>query len=415
MTRTTLTSQHAGFVSQLQSFSARRASLGTPIPQAGPSHAPGEVSPSGHSPRGSFFRGSPAPPSIPDGGDGDDDPNPHGDDPNPDPDPDGGPGGNADDDDNDNDDVVPNLAAALTYLADKLDRPSDSKTKSREPDTFDGSDPKKLRTFLTQCKLNFRDRPKAFNTDAAKVTFAITFLKGSAFDWFEPYISDGSHPPWETDYSEFVQELTENFGPFDAIGDAENELNNLSMADNHRYAKFALTFNRLATLVQWDEKALIFAFYRALPPRIKDEMSRVGRPSTLRALKELARTLDARHWRRQEEIKQETRNKSSSSHDNQSKSKKSAPNTSSSSSKSISTPSRPSGSNNSSSTPKKPAEDLTGKLGKDGKLTREERQRRFDNNLCLFCGSTGHKVTDCKKATKGRAAKISEVSDSSKK
>ena len=30
-----------------------------------------------------------------------------------------------------------------------------SRVKIREPDPFDGSDPKKLHTFLLQCKLNF--------------------------------------------------------------------------------------------------------------------------------------------------------------------------------------------------------------------------------------------------------------------
>ena len=30
-----------------------------------------------------------------------------------------------------------------------------SRVKSREPDPFDGSDPKKLHTFLLQCKVNF--------------------------------------------------------------------------------------------------------------------------------------------------------------------------------------------------------------------------------------------------------------------
>jgi hypothetical protein len=425
MTRTTRTSERAGIVSQISSFRARRAQVspsGSAV--AGPSGNRGGGSPRGHGPPGdSTMFGddlppAPIPPANP-GGDGGGDPDPDpgdGDGDDPDPNPAGGHGNNPDDGDND-DDNAPNLAEAITYLADKLDKPSESKTKSRDPDTFDGSDPRKLRTFLTQCELSFRDRPKAFNTDAAKVTFAITYLKDSAFDWFEPFITDGSHPDWETDYSEFVRELRENFGPFDPIGDAENELNSLTMAENQRYAKFALKFNRLASLVQWDEKALSFAFYRALPPRIKDEMSRVGRPMTLRPLKELARSLDARYWRRQEEIKQENRAKSSSSRDNQSKSTKPAPTTSSSTSKSTSTSSRPSGSNTSTSTstPKKPAEDLTGKLGKDGKLTKEERQRRFDNNLCLFCGSTGHKVSDCRKATKARSAKITEVSESSKK
>ena len=43
------------------------------------------------------------------------------------------------------------------------------------------------------------------------------------------------------------------------------------------------------------------------------------------------------------------------------------------------------------------APDLTGKLGKDGKLTPQERQRRLDNSLCLFCGRTRHMAKECPK------------------
>src|SRR6266481_3394175 len=49
---------------------------------------------------------------------------------------------------------------------------------------------------------------------------------------------------------------------------------------------------------------------------------------------------------------------------------------------------------------------LTGKLGKDGKLTPAERQHHMENNLCLFCGKTGHLAKDCSKvlsAGKARA------------
>ena len=42
---------------------------------------------------------------------------------------------------------------------------------------------------------------------------------------------------------------------------------------------------------------------------------------------------------------------------------------------------------------------LKGKLGQDGKLTLEECQRCFDNNLCLFCGAAGHKANECQKQT----------------
>ena len=69
---------------------------------------------------------------------------------------------------------------------------------------------------------------------------------------------------------------------------------------------------------------------------------------------------------------------------------------------------------------------ITDKLGKDGKLTLQERQCCFDNNLCMFCGSPGHSAKYCLKSSssaskskaqaiqaKGKEAK--ESSDSKKR
>ena len=38
--------------------------------------------------------------------------------------------------------------------------------KPCDPDTFDGSDVKKLKSFLVQCQLNFLDHPWAFRSDS---------------------------------------------------------------------------------------------------------------------------------------------------------------------------------------------------------------------------------------------------------
>ena len=46
----------------------------------------------------------------------------------------------------------------------------------------------------------------------------------------------------------------------------------------------------------------------------------------------------------------------------------------------------------------KPDPDLTGKLGKDRKLTPQECQHHMDNSLCLFCGKTGHIAKECPKS-----------------
>ena len=71
-----------------------------------------------------------------------------------------------------------------------------SRVKLREPDTFDGSDPKKLRTFLLHCKFNFRDHPDLFPDGTTKVNYILSYLKGSALECFEPGLLDPTMPAW---------------------------------------------------------------------------------------------------------------------------------------------------------------------------------------------------------------------------
>ena len=54
---------------------------------------------------------------------------------------------------------------------------------------------------------------------------------------------------------------------------------------------------------------------------------------------------------------------------------------------------------NNNSTPQEKTSYLSSKLGKDSKLLPEECQRRIDQGLCLLCGTKGHMVKDCPKAT----------------
>ena len=84
--------------------------------------------------------------------------------------------------------IFNNLSIAIDRLTCSVRSSNSSSlhTKVREPDTFDGTDPKKLRTFFIQCELNFQDQPKAFQTVQAKVTFAQSYLKGMAHEWFKP-------------------------------------------------------------------------------------------------------------------------------------------------------------------------------------------------------------------------------------
>jgi Retrotransposon gag protein len=305
------------------------------------------------------------------------------------------------------------LARALTLLANSIGalKVSKARTKVHEPDPFDGSDTRKLQPFLVQCQLNFRDRPDTFTSNEAKVTFALSYLKGTVLDYFEPALMDpDENPIWSTNYSKFTSELWTNFGPFNPKANAKNELDWLRMKDNQKITKYIVSFQQLALRVQWGQAALQQQFYIGLPSWIKDEIARIGKLDTLIKLRELSQGIDARYWEHHSEISRENalmseaekssektnklNNKSDKKSDNSSQKK--TPGNSGSSSSGNTT--NNSGSLN-NSTNKKSTLDLLEKLGKDGKLTPQERQRRMDGNLCLFCGKGGHMVKDCTKAT----------------
>jgi len=65
-----------------------------------------------------------------------------------------------------------------------------SKPKLREPDPFNGSDPRK----------------DMFEDNAEKVNYVLSYLKGTALDHFESAILDPIEPQWLSDFDLFVEE-----------------------------------------------------------------------------------------------------------------------------------------------------------------------------------------------------------------
>ena len=328
----------------------------------------------------------------------------------------------------------PDLTTVLAMLAQLIQQQSASRTTPspnserhnvREPDQYDGTEPHKLRSFFTQLGLVFKARPRTFDTDEKQVIYAISFLKGTPLQWFEPYLleTNSPNPPdFLSDYQIFQEELRVNFGPYDVTESAEHDLENLHMSDNQKIAKYVTQFARLATQTRWGHDALRYQFYCGLPERLKDRISDVGKPDNLNDLRNLAQQLDYRYWERKAErsrdnstsTKSNTNKSTSSASDNRSDSRSNNSNNSnrqqqkSSGSKSDNSSSKSNNSGSKTDNKSSPKPAYSDKLGKDGKLTNEERQRRFANNLCLFCGGAGHSARDCTKksssAAKARSA-----------
>ncbi|KAG6326191.1 hypothetical protein ID866_12898, partial [Astraeus odoratus] len=306
------------------------------------------------------------------------------------------------------------LTNAITCLSNATrHRPKDSGaacTKVHEPDTFDGMDPEKLHEFLVQCELNFHDRLQAFHLDVQKVGFALSFLKGIALTWFKPDLLDdtpGADPTWVDDYSEFVIELTTNFGPHDPVGDAKHQLDNLLMKDSSCINKYIIEFNHLATQVHgYGEGALRHMFYNGLLDCIKDEIAHIGKPPQLIDLHTMAQGIDMCYWEHKSEIACQNKSipqpSSSSKQSSSGGSSSKQSNTSSSASSSSSAGKGKNPQCPSSSTPKSSdssTPDLLGIIGKDGKLTAMEHLHHMKNLLCLFCGLPGHSAKDCPRST----------------
>lgn len=365
----------------------------TPASGAPPEGVPAEPSPPRiHSPNNPFANTAPEPAAPVGGNTGNPAPNPS--------------------------DTTAQLAGAIAYLAQSItyDRAAQNQNQGggssernnvREPDQFDGTEPNKLRLFFAQLELVFKARPRTFNSEEKKVTYGISYLKGTALQWFEPYLleSDSETPPvFMSNYEAFQDELRVNFGPYDASGAAEHDLMNLRMSDNHRIAKYITQFTRLATQVRWGNAPLRYRFYDGLPNRLKDRISEVGKPATLVGLRDLAQSIDNRYWERKSEQSRDSgsskpANKSTSSDSKSQQAPKPNPGNSGNSNSGTPKPAS-SGTKPAAKTPVKPYAD---KLGKDGKLTAEERQRRFTNNLCLFCGGAGHSANACPKKTSSAA------------
>jgi Retrotransposon gag protein len=193
----------------------------------------------------------------------------------------------------------------LVWAIKKLGKMKSDAGKLRESEPFTRKDPKKLKAFIFQCQLYFRNSD--FDSDSKKVTFALSYLRDVAQEWFEPSISGltDEPPEWFDNWEAFLDELHTNFRPYDKTGDAEHELTNLHMRANQCVSDYLVRFSGLALCCSWREPALRYRFYKGLPTRIKDELSKSKKPWTLKVLKQKVQNIDARYWERAQEHSRE--------------------------------------------------------------------------------------------------------------
>ncbi|KAJ7892789.1 hypothetical protein B0H14DRAFT_3427719 [Mycena olivaceomarginata] len=89
------------------------------------------------------------------------------------------------------------LKDALTRYTAAEASPHSNRSLLPNPDTFIGSDPGKLQSFLTQCYLHFVEHGQDFRQDDDRILYIMSYLWRSAQQWFEPnlYNQNPGPPP----------------------------------------------------------------------------------------------------------------------------------------------------------------------------------------------------------------------------
>ena len=186
--------------------------------------------------------------------------------------------------------------------------PSEPKShvKPRSPNLFSGSDLGELDAFIFQCSIYIMLRGQDFLDEACQVAFMLSHLKCSMLDWFQNAVTHGSSglksTAWLSSTWVFIDELRRLFSLCNPVNEATVRIENLRYKDAGKAMKYTLNFNQDVLCTSWNNKALYQQFYKGLPDRLKDELTRIGKPETLIPLQHQVQVLDQRYWERQAEI-----------------------------------------------------------------------------------------------------------------
>ena len=289
------------------------------------------------------------------------------------------------------------LAALLALCRDSEPK---EKVKIRDPDPFDGTEPDKLQNFLFQCQLEFNGKPNTYQSDEARIYYAISFLKGSALNFFKLAVLDKTETydfllSWLT----FENELVDNFESSYLEDEAKNSLEALRFEDEGKATKFFVQFAKYKSRTCWNDHAYYCKAYKAFLTWLKDKVNDMyPKPTTFPDLWAIVLQIDHHYWEYKHKKKMdklfmqapkaETTNNNNSNNNSSSgkKFKSGKGNNNSSAGK---------GKSNQSPTPSD--NPIVKNLGSNSKLLSEERQCCINKGLCLVRSEKGHVANACPK------------------
>ncbi|KAK4698190.1 hypothetical protein P7C70_g8098, partial [Phenoliferia sp. Uapishka_3] len=281
---------------------------------------------------------------------------------------------------------------------------SSSTPKVKPPETFDGcreGSKTKVRNFISQCDLYFRLQPERFSSETSKVYFAASYLCGNAYNWIETYVTASDAEllrpsnSWFLTWAGFQRKLQTTFGDPDLKASNARKLTTLHQSTG--VPVYTAEFKRLAFTLDWNDNALLHHYYQGLKDSVKDVLAREDLPTNLESMIASAERIGNRQHVRASERDVRDPHKSNptpprNNHNNHNENGTFRPTSSPASTSSASHTPDADGDIYMGASRQRPGTSTQ----KRGPLTQAEKEHRKANNLCMYCGRSGHIWADCR-------------------
>ena len=284
--------------------------------------------------------------------------------------------------------------AASAPVAAPMNTPTqrDHAPKLNPPKPFDGTR-SEYKTFIMQLNLIFNSDPDRYtgpNADNAKIVYAASYLSGPPKEWFQPHVNETIGTITLPTWANFVAALKAAFDDPDAYQTAYTKIS--SLKQERDCSSYHAAFVPLATILGFDQRTKISFFKKGLNGELKKALSyQITLPDIFDAYIQACIKID-----NQIRANKEARDSIPRTQGGQF-----APATTTSTS--TGTHSGPM--------------DLSGaryRSQKRGPVTDQQKKRRLDNNLCLYCGSSGHWASQCPhKRSRGKPSAAAAVTATS--
>ena len=258
----------------------------------------------------------------------------------------------------------------------------DPKLKVSLPDKFDGN-PAHYDVFISSLDNFFTLKARDYSTPEIKVRTVGTLLSSHALQWFGTLIKEKSG--LLKDYGLFMDELKRLFSDPNAKTKAQILLKRLKQG-SASVIQYSTRFRSIVIDTDYNEAAKMSAFRSGLSDQIKDILATtLADPETLEDLISLAIKIDTRIFDRKMEAAISGGGSRVAA----------VTETGTVAMAAFGTATAAKASNGTTAATHGGSGTFKGRK----KISNQERQRRIQNNLCLYCGESGHTHSSCPKKT----------------